>query len=162
MHIAIQIIGRRSTTSFSFLIPYLTSNRKTIIYVPTLDELFRVFVYLWRAIPDDEKLTRIRMYHATLPDGYNDETVRLMESSPRLQIIIATVAITHGINIKGIQDCLATRVPKTLNSAWQFVGRAGRQDEGMARGVFFATKAEIKAAEKRLSGMLRPLFALCQ
>jgi hypothetical protein len=88
------------------------------------------------------------MYHATLPDGYNNETVHLMESSPRLQIIIATVAITHGINIKGIQDCLATHVPKTLNSVWQFMGRGGHQDKSMARGVFFATKAEIKAVKK--------------
>jgi superfamily II DNA helicase RecQ len=164
MHIALQLINKRSTTFFSFLDPYIVSNRKTIIYVPTLDELFRVFIYLWRAIPDNEKLTRIRMYHATLPDGYNDETVRLMESSPQLQIIVATVAITHGINIKGIQDCLATRVPKTLNSAWQFMGRGGRQDEGTARGVFFATKAEIKAAEKRLSGILLdpPHVYLCR
>jgi superfamily II DNA helicase RecQ len=47
MHIALQLISKRSTTSFSFLNSYIASIRKTIIYVPTLDVLFRVFIYLW-------------------------------------------------------------------------------------------------------------------
>jgi hypothetical protein len=64
------------------------------------------------------------MYHAALPDEYNNETLVLMENDPHLQVIIGTVAFTFGINVKGILDSLTPRFPDTLDVSSQEKGRA--------------------------------------
>jgi superfamily II DNA helicase RecQ len=124
MHLDIQILPRGGRSSYSYLLPYISQGRKTIIHVRTIDDVYRCFIYLSRAARPNEQLTRFRMYHAALPDEYNNETLVLMENDPHLQVIIGTVAFTFGINVKGILDSLTPRFPDTLDVSSQEKGRA--------------------------------------
>jgi superfamily II DNA helicase RecQ len=147
-----EVVSKRSSTSFPYLAPYLTSGRKTIIHTKSFEEAFNCFTYIRRAIPSCERTSRIRMYHAGFPDKYNQETLHLLETSPHLQIVVATVAITFGINVKGIQDSLSLSPASTEREQCQRDGRVGRGTGEAARAVIFVSKAEIRAAERALSG----------
>ena len=84
---------------FPQLLPYLASGRKTIIHCQTLEQVIRVYFYLWQLQPDRvNKLIRARIYHAICPSEYNEATIRLIETDPRCQIVIATVAFSNGLN----------------------------------------------------------------
>ncbi|KAJ6481518.1 hypothetical protein C8R47DRAFT_1197718 [Mycena vitilis] len=49
---------------FPDLLPFLQSGRKLSIHVPTIDMVFRVYVYIWRLQSSGaDKLRRTRMYH---------------------------------------------------------------------------------------------------
>jgi hypothetical protein len=111
-------------------------------------------MYISQLVPSHECLVCIRMYHAALPNDYNNETLVLMEEDSRLQIIIGTVAFTFGINVRGILDSLSLRFSKTADAnSTQEKGRTGRSGtQGIPRGVTFMTQAEITAAEKQLAG----------
>jgi superfamily II DNA helicase RecQ len=74
-HLDLQILPRGGRSSYSFLTPYISLGRKTIIHVRTIDDVYRCFMYLSRATRPSERLIRFRMYHAALPDEYNNETL---------------------------------------------------------------------------------------
>jgi hypothetical protein len=88
------------------------------------------------------------------------KTLEFMETSLLLQIIVGTIGLTFGISLNTVQDLLLIRIPDTVDTVVQQYGRAGRSEEGdgPAHGFFFATKAEVKAAEKQLAGKLEVHF----
>ena len=138
---------------FPQLLPYLASGRKTIIHCQTLEQVIRVYFYLWQLQPDGaNKLIRARIYHSICPSEYNEETIRLIETDPRCQIVIATVAFSNGLNATTLLDSLSLDFAATLNEAWQEKGRVGRNRDTIGRGVIFAHRSIIKAAEKYLAG----------
>jgi hypothetical protein len=93
------------------------------------------------------------MYHAALPDEYNNETLALMENDSCLQVIIGTVAFTFGINVKGILDSISPRLSNTLNVSFQEKGQVGRSSTiGTSQRVTFITRAEITVAKKQVTG----------
>jgi superfamily II DNA helicase RecQ len=152
IHLVLETITKRTARAFPYLAPYLSSGRKTIIHAKSFEEAYDCYRYIRRAIPGDERTTQIRMYHAGLPDRYNQETLHLMETSPQLQIIVATVAITFGINVKGVQDSLSISPASTEQEQSQRDGRPGHGTDEVARSVVFVMKAEVKTAEKALTG----------
>ena len=136
---------------FPDLLPYLASGRKTIIHCQTLRQVLSVHTYLWRAQPDRaDKLIRARIYHAICTPEYNQETIRLIETDPRCQIVIATVAFSNGLNAKMLLDSLSLEFAPTLDEAWQEKGRVGRNPDTIGRGVIFTPRSMIKTAEKYL------------
>lgn len=136
---------------FPELLPYLASGRMTIIHCQALRQVLSVHTYLWRAQPDGaDKLIRARIYHAICTPKYNQETIRLIETDPRCQIVIATVAFSNGLNAKELLDSLSLEFAPTLDEAWQEKGRVGRNPDTIGRGVIFTPRSLIKTAEKYL------------
>ncbi|KDR67064.1 hypothetical protein GALMADRAFT_216724 [Galerina marginata CBS 339.88] len=136
---------------FPELLPYLASGRKTIIHCQALRQVLSVHTYLWRAQPDGaDKLKRARIYHAICTPKYNQETIHLIETDPRCQIIIAAVAFSNGLNAKTLLDSLSLEFAPTLDEAWQEKGRVGRNPDTIGRGIIFIPNSMVKIAETYL------------
>jgi len=91
------------------------------------------------------------MYHAICPPEYNKETIELIETDSRCQIIIATVAFSNGLNATTLLDSLSLEFASTLDESWQEKGRVGRNPDTIGRGVIFAHRSTIKTAENYLA-----------
>ncbi|KAK7014661.1 P-loop containing nucleoside triphosphate hydrolase protein [Favolaschia claudopus] len=78
-------------TEFPQLLRYLNSGRKGIIHCFAIDDVFRIFMYLWNSIPESlDRLRRIKTYHSIHSLDDNKETLRLLEEDPLCQVVIAT------------------------------------------------------------------------
>ncbi|KAJ7729326.1 P-loop containing nucleoside triphosphate hydrolase protein [Mycena metata] len=124
-----QVLGHGlSGYSFPDLLPFLQSGRKAVIFCPTIDMVFRVYVFIWRLQSRTaDKLRRTRMYTSLCPAEYNQETLRLLKDDPYFQIVIATVAFSNGINATTLDDSITLSFPVTGDNAWQNGGRVGRK-----------------------------------
>jgi superfamily II DNA helicase RecQ len=99
------------------------------------------------------------MYTSLCPATYNEETLRLIYEDPECQIIISIIAFSNGINAKSILDSVSLGFSSTLDIMWQEMGRAGRAEGTLARGVVLVQKGSISAAIKRINCMHdRPVF----
>ncbi|KAF9563026.1 hypothetical protein CPC08DRAFT_633393 [Agrocybe pediades] len=137
---------------FPDLLPYLASGRNTIIHCRSIDQVSRVFAYLWRLLPfSTDKLSRIRVYHSICPPEYNKETIELLETDPRLQIVISTVAFSNGLNARSLLDSLSLGFGSTFNESWQEKGRVGRDPTSFGRGIIFAHSGIVKEAKTYLA-----------
>ncbi|THU76266.1 hypothetical protein K435DRAFT_569572, partial [Dendrothele bispora CBS 962.96] len=115
------------SSKYSQLLDYLRCGRKTVIHVQTFPIAYDIYEFLWDYIPKDKSpLRRMRMYHALCTDEYNRETFGLVDSYPELQIVIATVGFSQGINCKMILDSISWSFPSTLDEFVQAQGRNGR------------------------------------
>ncbi|KAJ7635589.1 P-loop containing nucleoside triphosphate hydrolase protein [Mycena polygramma] len=142
---------------FPDLLPFLQSGRKLSIQVPTIDMVFRVYVYIWRLQSSGaDKLRRTRMYHSLCSTEYNQETIRLIDEDPQCQIVIATIAFSNGINAKSILDSISLGFSSTLDILLQEKGRAGREEGSLARGIVLVQPSSIAAAVKQLQGPAPP------
>ncbi|KAF5361319.1 hypothetical protein D9758_010249 [Tetrapyrgos nigripes] len=138
-----------SGSSLPDLLPFLNQNRKTVISCQSLDVLYRVLVYLLRCLEHSPHgFSIVRPYHALLPAEFNQETIAVMENDPRFMIIVSTVALSLGINMKTIVDNIGIDIPKTPEGWVQEKGRAGRNQSLLVRGISFISKNTIAAARK--------------
>ncbi|KAJ6449998.1 P-loop containing nucleoside triphosphate hydrolase protein [Mycena sanguinolenta] len=143
---------------FPDLLPFLNSGRKVVIHCATIELVFRVYVYIWRHLPDNvDKLRRVRAYHSLGSLEYNEHTIWMIDNDPYCQIIIATIAFSNGINARTILDSITLGIvkTKTLDEIWQEKGRAGREAGSIARGVVLVQLSSITAAMKQLNGWWR-------
>ncbi|KAJ6506054.1 hypothetical protein DFH09DRAFT_1334888 [Mycena vulgaris] len=140
-------------TEFPGILPYLNSGRKAVIHCRTIDTVFRVFVYLWKAqLPGLNRLRRIQMYHSLRSFEDNEEILRLLEEDPLCQVVVATIAFANELNVKVLLDSLSLGFPDTVDQLWQEKGRVGRSPDTAARGVvFFQPKVRL-AAQKQITG----------
>ncbi|SJL13507.1 uncharacterized protein ARMOST_16951 [Armillaria ostoyae] len=142
-----------SGNEFPQLLSYISSGRKTIIHCKTINQVFRVYLYLWRMEPSGvNHLRRVRMYHSLCPPTYNTDTLRLLDEDPYCQIVIATIAFANGINVKTLLDSITIGWSDTLAITWQEKGRVGRDDKSDGRGVCLVPKSTFKAAKNHLNG----------
>jgi hypothetical protein len=93
------------------------------------------------------------MYHALCTNQYNRDTFRLIETDPQLQIVIATVGFSQGINCRTILDSISWGFPMTLDEVWQAKGRAGWSLGVICRGIAIFTPQALKAAQEYIDGM---------
>ena len=137
---------------FPDILPYLASGRKTIIHCRTVNQVSQVYAYIWRLQPEGaNKLIRARVYHSICPADYNKQTIELLETEPRLQIVVSTVAFSNGLNAKSLLDSLSLGFGSTFNESWQEKGRVGRDPKTTGRGIIFAHRSVIKEAESYLT-----------
>ena len=137
---------------FPDLLPYLNSGRKTIIHCRTLDQVFRVYAYIWQLQPEGaNKLVRARLYHSVCPPEYNEKTIQLIDTDPNCQFIIATVAFSNGLNAKSLLDSLSLGFATTFDESWQEKGCVGRNPETIGRGIIFSHRSIIAEAESYLA-----------
>ncbi len=142
-----------NSEAFPQLLPYLNSGRKSIIHCSTIDQVYRVYVYLWSAEPDGtDHLCCVRMYFSLSTDEYNRETIRLLDDDPYCQIVIATVAFANGINSTSLLDSYSIGAAKTLDQIWQEKGRVARSLSLIGRGIVFVQPSDVKAAENYMEG----------
>ncbi|KAF8171574.1 P-loop containing nucleoside triphosphate hydrolase protein [Mycena galopus ATCC 62051] len=138
---------------FPQLLPYLNSGRKAVVHCRTIDDVLRVFLYLWKSLPPGpHRLRRIKMYHSLRSFEENQEIIRLLDEDPECQVVIATVAFANGLNVKSLLDSLSVGIADTVDEIWQQKGRVGRSPETAARGVVFFQPTSLAAAEKQLAG----------
>ncbi|PPQ87651.1 hypothetical protein CVT25_011489 [Psilocybe cyanescens] len=152
-HFGVQFITHgMNGDQFPYLLPYLASGRKTIVHCQTVDQLSRVYAYIWRLQPDGaNKLIQTRVYHSICPPEYNEQTIELIKTDPRCQIVIATVAFSNGLDAVTLLDSLSLGFASTFDESWQEKGRVGRNPHTIGRGVIFANRSIIKVAETYLA-----------
>jgi superfamily II DNA helicase RecQ len=144
---------------FPELIPYLNSGRKAVVHCRRLDNVLRVFLYLWNSLPANvDRLKRIQMYHSLRSVEDNEEILRLLEEDPLCQVVIATIAFANGLNVKSLLDSLSMGMPPTAGQLWQEKGRVGRDPDTAARGVVFFEPSALAQAEKQIAGSLSILL----
>lgn len=138
---------------FPQLLAILNSGRKAIVHCRTIDDVLRVFLYLWKCLPPGpHRLRRLKMYHSLRSLEDNEEILRLLDEDPVCQVAIATVALANGLNVKSVLDSISITFPETVEQMCQEKGRAGRDPETAARGYVFIQPSVLAAAEKQLAG----------
>ncbi|KAJ7707925.1 P-loop containing nucleoside triphosphate hydrolase protein [Mycena metata] len=139
---------------FPDLLPFLRSGRKTIFHFHSLATLFRCYVYIWRLQPNSaNKMRRTRMYHSGCPPEYNEETIRLIDEDPELQIILATIAFANGINASSLLDSITVGSSGSPDTTYQEKGRVCRKEGARGRGVLLIQKSSIAQASKVLNSL---------
>ncbi|KAJ7097721.1 P-loop containing nucleoside triphosphate hydrolase protein, partial [Mycena epipterygia] len=143
------------------LLHYLNSGRKAVIHCRTIDDVLRVFIYLWKALPAGRhRLRRIKMYHSLKTSEENEEILQLLDEDPECQVIIATIAFANGLNVKALLDSILLGFPETVDQLWQEKGRVGRNPDTAARGVVLSQPSVLAAAEKQLAGAFTFRYSL--
>ena len=144
-----------SGNSFPQLLEYIQPGRKTIIHCHTLDQVYRVFCYLFTMLPVTcDRLRAIRMYHSIFPDAYNLETIDHIDSDPYLWIIIATIAFANRINSKCLLDSISLGIWDTMSRLLQEKGRVGWLLHLISRGIVLVQKTAFATAKKLLIGRI--------
>ncbi|KAF8144095.1 P-loop containing nucleoside triphosphate hydrolase protein [Mycena galopus ATCC 62051] len=149
---------------FPQLLPYLDSGRKAVVHCRTIDDVLRVFLYLWKSLPPGpHRLRRIKIIrnHSLRSFDENQEIIRLLDEDPECQVVIATVAFANGLNVKSLLDSLSVGIADTVDEIWQQKGRVGRSQETAARGVVFFQPTSLAAAQKQLAGEYADPNQLC-
>ncbi|KAJ7290665.1 P-loop containing nucleoside triphosphate hydrolase protein [Mycena rebaudengoi] len=137
---------------FPGLLSYLASGRKTIIYCASIEQCWRVYVYLLRLLPPGpRRLRRVRLYHAMCWPEENEETVALIRDDPLCQVVVATVAFGQGFNVKTLLDSIQLGVAKTVDQTLQQGGRVGRDLSTIGRAVVLAQASAYKSARTFLA-----------
>ncbi|KAL0056718.1 hypothetical protein AAF712_016673 [Marasmius tenuissimus] len=76
-----------------------------------------------------------------------------MDSDPELQVLIATVAFTMGINCRKILDSVSWNFPSSVDDFWQAKRRAGRIEEVVCRGIAIVPPSLMKAVKDLVTGL---------
>ncbi|KAJ6549749.1 P-loop containing nucleoside triphosphate hydrolase protein [Mycena capillaripes] len=138
---------------FPQLLNYLNSRRKAVVHRRTVDDVFRVFLYLWKSLPPGlHRLRRLKMYHSLRSAEENEEILQLLDEDAECQVVIATIAFANGLNVKTLLDSISVGFPDTVDQLWQEKGRVGRDTETAARGVVLFQPSALAAAAKQLAG----------
>ncbi|THU80333.1 hypothetical protein K435DRAFT_823691 [Dendrothele bispora CBS 962.96] len=100
---------------YAQILDYLRCGRKTVIHVNTIPIAYEIYEFLWNHIPKGHSPLR-RMHE------YNRTTFQLIDSDSELQVVIATVGFSQGINCKCIEDSISWGFPSSLDEFWQAKG----------------------------------------
>lgn len=97
---------------------------------------------------------RVGVYHAGLGKKLRDETQRQFMAG-EVDVIAATSAFGMGIDKPNIRFVLHAHAPESLDTYYQEVGRAGRDDEPAAATLFFRP-ADLGLAKFFTGGLPEP------
>ena len=106
----------------SYLLQYINAERKTIIYVPTI-KIGNSLLERLRELKFD-----VEFFHSQLETlkKTNIQNRFTNLAKPHLDLLISTNAFGMGIDIPNIRFVIHWTLPKSLNSYYQEIGRAGR------------------------------------
>ena len=60
-------------------------------------------------------MARVQLYHTLCWSEEDEETTRLLHEDPRMQIIIATIVVGQGINVKILLNSIQLSFPVSLD-----------------------------------------------
>ncbi|KAJ8094718.1 hypothetical protein PM082_010724 [Marasmius tenuissimus] len=133
--------------------PYVCSVHKLIIHINTIPEAYDIYLFLFNLLLEScNCLCCIWMYHSLCTDDYNTETLEFIDNDPYLQVVIATIGFTNGINCSAICDCISWKLPMTLDQLLQQLGRGGHSSDVLCRGIAIASPDDIKKAKVLMTG----------
>jgi superfamily II DNA helicase RecQ len=143
----------KGVSKFAKILEYLRSGRKTVIHVNTIPDAYDIYEFLWHHVPaGTSPLRRMRMYHSLCTDDYNQQTFELIDNDSDLQVVIATIAFTQGINCKLLLDSISFGFPSTLDDYIQAKGRVGRSPDVICRGIAIVSERLIANAKNTMRG----------
>ncbi|KAF9024018.1 hypothetical protein BDZ89DRAFT_1189309 [Hymenopellis radicata] len=143
--------------SFPQLLDYVLPGHKIIIHCATIDQVLRVFIYLWKmAPPDMDFLRHVRMYHSLCSDTYNRKTLELLDTDLYCRIVIGTVALANGINTRTLTIAILLGFPETINEAVQRMGHIGRVRSMLTHAITLIQPRQITASQKQLTSPVAP------
>ncbi|KAJ3881411.1 P-loop containing nucleoside triphosphate hydrolase protein [Lentinula edodes] len=149
---------RQGVPKYTQILQYLRGGRKTLIHVSTIPEVYDIYWYLWQMQPSNSHhLRRVRMYHSLCTDVYNNETFELIDSDPYLQVVICTAGFTQGVDRKEIQDNISYGTPRTIDQLSQQMGRGGRKQGTISRGIALIPSVAFKAAREHMDANRPPV-----
>ncbi|MCY3977355.1 MAG: DEAD/DEAH box helicase [Chloroflexi bacterium] len=117
----------------------LEHDKRVLIFCPTIRFLSAVFDNCQREL-DERKWNKelLAEYHSNLNSEKKEKTQQKIRSGEH-QVVLTTNALEVGIDIGGLDGIVLAGFPSSLMSAWQQIGRAGRNWESDAFVLFFAS-----------------------
>ncbi len=116
---------------------------RVLIFCPTINFIEQAYKNCKGTIEkmglDASSLAR---YHAKLLDDEKLETQKRIKSG-KSKVIFTTNALEVGLDIGGLDGIVLAGFPSNMMSAWQQIGRAGRDFDSEAFVLFFSTDEPI-------------------
>ena len=141
-------------TQFPELDWVLTYNQPTLIFCQTIR--FGAHVHQYLISKDAGNPTtlhdRIRTYNSVNWSTYNEETCSLMESK-RCRVVVATAALSVGVDVKGIMVVVTFGDPPDEDTHIQMCGRIHPTLDGSASNYRCITYFFPKAKERALKAI---------
>ena len=135
-------VKKRQGNGYKQLLAFLSrhSGKSGIIYTFTRKESEKLAHYL------SERGIRTRAYHAGLSAQLRSEAYSAFIND-EADVIVATIAFGMGIDKSNIRFVIHTSLPKTLESYYQEVGRAGRDGLKSEALLLFNSGDEVQKRE---------------
>lgn len=142
----------------------LTNYPLTVIYLPLkwCGYAFKLFLSVLeekRYYPNKEKRPGnclFAQYHAPQTSMMKDEILKQLTGAEKcnIRVVFATVAIGLGVNIHQVRHVIHLDVPRTLETYYQEIGRAGR-DNKPAKATLYYNGNELASNKSGMTDEMR-------
>jgi superfamily II DNA helicase RecQ len=117
--------------------PHIDANKNTIIYTIKKDETDLIYVGLSQQFPELVKCGKIARYHADLGQQVKQSIYEKFIAG-EITVLIATIAFGMGIDKKDIRMVINWGAPSNIETYYQEIGRAGRDNFPSSCVLFWA------------------------
>ena len=117
----------------------LEHEKRALIFCPTINFIEEAYKNCIRTAEEQGlNTTKIARYHSRLPSAEEKMQTQEKIKSGEHQVIFTTNALEVGLDIGGLDGIVLAGFPSNVMSAWQRIGRAGRDWQSNALVLFYA------------------------